>query len=134
MSQPQRERRNRPTALLRLCAALFVICSGSGSRASAQSATPFPTPNQATAKSVTLAPYADTWSFAQQRWWDISSHNSGADYYNQFNAWTYAFDNAAQEYTSPDFHYNNQQVTLTYDSAPGVPYFVGHVDASGLKP
>lgn len=74
-------------------------------------------PNPATSRTVSFVPYADPWASAKERWWDYKNR--------QFDA----FVNGSQS-----FAYNGGQVTLTYDTAPGVPYFVGHIEARGLKP
>lgn len=84
---------------------------------------------------VGLAPYQDTWSAAQQRWWDIaSSHDATGDKYNQYNGWNPTYDSASNDYISTSFAYQSGQLTLTYDQKPNKPYFIGHVDATGLKP
>lgn len=68
-------------------------------------------------KSVTLIPYRDTWASAKPRLWDIEDRK-----------FTSFINN------NPKFVYNTNQVTVTYDSNPTVPYFVGHIEARGLKP
>ena len=79
--------------------------------------------------SNTLVPFRDSWSLAQERWWDISSYHSSQDNYNQFNDWiTSGAPNGKFSYSV------NPQVTLTYDAAPLTPYFQGHIRATGLKP
>lgn len=90
--------------------------------------------------SVTLTSYADTWYASQPRWWDIASYRaSSTNYYNQYNAWSYTGD-ATNGYSSPNFDYatagtpGGPTVTVTYDRAPNVPYFVGRIVASNLKP
>jgi hypothetical protein len=89
--------------------------------------------------------YADTWAQSRQRWWDIASYKGSlSDYYNQYNGWDYTaitdpFRNLLG-YSSTDFSYTDAgqpdgpSVTLTYDKAPSVPYFVGHIEARRLKP
>lgn len=115
-------------------------------------ATPPPTPAPGS-PSIVLSPYADPWSQAQQRWWDIGSYQGTqgkgakaitADFYNQYNGWHYTPNTNSPTpglgYASPDFNYRGAgqpggpTVTLTYDAAPGVPYFVGHIEARHLKP
>src|SRR5687768_4997644 len=86
------------------------------------------TPNPKATRSVTLVPYQDTWTVAVERWWDIASNRSNnVDRYNQYNDWvTNGQPNGKFSYAV------NPQVTLTYDTSPGVPYFVGHIKATGL--
>jgi len=80
---------------------------------------------------IPLVAYQDNWSLAVERWWDIGAYRSGSrDHFNQFNDWVAAntsnhkFDYAARA----------AGVVLTYDRKPGVPYFVAHLSARGLKP
>lgn len=82
-----------------------------------------------------LVAYRDTWPDAQERWWDIGSHMETVDEetvtkYNQYNAW---ITNGA---SNGQFNYASRaaNVRITYEKAPLVPYFVGHVSATGLKP
>ncbi len=71
-------------------------------------------------KTVTMAPMNDPWPAARERFWDIDN--------NPFDAW---ITNGAP---NGQFSYANANVNLTFDRAPGAPYFVGRVQASGLKP
>lgn len=76
-------------------------------------ATPLPTPG-ATA-TLQLQSVADSWAKAAPRWRDIAN-----------NAYSSAF--------RASFSYATARVALSYDRAPNVPYFVGHISARGLKP
>jgi len=69
---------------------------------------------------VGLIPYQDPWPSAQPRWWDI---DDGA--FSDF---------IAKIGTPSQFAYTSGQATLTYDTAPDAAYFVGHIEATGLKP
>jgi hypothetical protein len=69
---------------------------------------------------VDMAPMTDPWPAARERFYDIDN--------NPFNAW---ITNGAP---NGGFSYGNARVQLIYDRAPGVPYFVGRIEASGLKP
>src|SRR5687767_3562502 len=71
-------------------------------------------------KTVTFAPFKEPWASARDRFWDIAD--------NQYNAFVNAIG------TSGAYKYSNASVSLTYDPAPSVPYFVGRIQASGLKP
>lgn len=74
---------------------------------------------------VDLIPVRDPWPSARERWMDISS-----DANHQFNAFLGLDANSSQSYDYP----SHAQVRLTFDAAPSVPYFVGRIDATGLKP
>jgi hypothetical protein len=69
---------------------------------------------------VSFAPMNDPWPLARDRWLDINN--------NQYKAWL------TNGQPNGGFSYGNAQVQLTFDRAPGVPYFVGHIHASNLKP
>lgn len=71
-------------------------------------------------QTVSFAPMQDPWPSARERWLDINN--------NPYNAW---LTNGQPNGT---FSYGNAQVQLTFDRAPGVPYFVGRIRARGLKP
>ena len=75
---------------------------------------PIPVANFRLPATRTLIPFRDPWPATMPRFMDID-------------------DNPL-----PAFHrhfvYTGTQVTLTYDKAPLAPYFVGHIDAHGLKP
>ena len=86
---------------------------------------------------VSLGAYWDPWGPSQNRWWDIASYKSGStDFYNQYNGFApYNFNSTTGEYDTNSFKYGvNGSVTVTYDTAPAVPYFVAHIAATGLKP
>lgn len=83
---------------------------------------------------VGLVPYQDTWADARPRWWDIASYHDTADHYNQYNGWGLSYDSTSGTVSSSVFQYQGGQLTLTYDQKPNKPYFIGHVDATGLKP
>lgn len=107
-----------------LCASALSVAGAQAAKTPRAPATtipraPAPTAfvNESNAASVALVPFADPWPSARDRWWDISNA--------QFNG----FLN-----TSQTFNYNGGQVTLTYDTKPTTPYFVGYIVASGLKP
>jgi hypothetical protein len=62
----------------------------------------------------------DPWPAARERWLDIDN--------NPYNAWlTSGIPNG-------QYSYATARVTLTFDRAPALPYFVGRLRASGLKP
>jgi hypothetical protein len=66
-------------------------------------------------RSLSLVPFTDPWPTAKQRWRDIDDQ----PYASQFRT---------------DFKYTGSQVTLSYEPNPNKPYFVGHIEAHGLKP
>lgn len=67
-------------------------------------------------KTCALVPFRDPWQAARPRWWDINDQ---------------PLSNFLQ---NGQFVYNHQQIVLSYNVAPAVPYFVGHIAAQGLKP
>ncbi len=67
------------------------------------------------ARSVTLIPYREPWTLARPRFMDIDDRPFSDSY-------------------ATSFSYNSAQVTLFYDPTPKTPYFVGKIQASGLKP
>lgn len=67
--------------------------------------------------------YADPWAPARERWWDISTHAE-----RQFDAFL------DLDGSQPWSYANDPQVTITYDSSPSAPYFIGHIQARRLKP
>lgn len=69
---------------------------------------------------VALKPCKDAWSMAQERWWDIAN--------TPYNDWL------TEGKPNNRFSYTARQVTLTYDRAPRGTFFVGRIDATGLKP
>lgn len=71
-------------------------------------------------QTVTLHPCDDPWAASRERYWDIDG--------NQYNDFIDALG------TAKAFSYKAGQVSLTYDQAPDPPYFVGRIQASGLKP
>jgi len=80
--------------------------------------------------SVPLIPFRDTWPVAAPRWWDISN-----DSQRQFDAFL-GLD-GTQQFNYSGIYTDPQRVTqarLTYDTAPDGSYFVGHIEATGLKP
>ncbi len=93
-----------------------------------RAAAPSPTVNSATAKSVTFIPFQDPWAPAKERWYDIS--NDAEKRFDAFLDGRQEF-NYNSAYTNPE---QVSQVTLTFDTAPSVAYFVGHIEARGLKP
>ncbi len=91
----------------------------------------------ATSTPIPLVAYWDPWGLSQNRWWDIASYRSGStDFYNQYNAFApYNYNATTGEYDTASFKYGtNGSVTVSYDTAPSVPYFVAHISATGLKP
>jgi hypothetical protein len=64
-----------------------------------------------------LKPCHDPWQAARERWMDIADNP-----YNAFSDGTQKFD------------YSQAQVTLHYAKNPPVPYFLGRIQARGLKP
>lgn len=81
---------------------------------SATAAPVIPTDNTST-RSVTLVPFNDPTPIARQRFRDIADR----PYSPAFTA---------------SFRYTDSQVILTYRTAPERPYFMGHIEARGLKP
>ncbi|HEY0076200.1 MAG TPA: hypothetical protein VGB77_19010, partial [Abditibacteriaceae bacterium] len=73
---------------------------------------------------VQLKPFNDPWPSKAERWRDVSDHAE-----RDFNA----FLGSTGE-TKQTFNYGNATVTLTYDQAPGTSFFVGKINATGLKP
>jgi hypothetical protein len=63
-----------------------------------------------------LISFADQWGSALPRWWDIGDFGYSTTFRTEFNS-------AA-----------SGTITLRYDSAPTVPYFIGEIRAQGLKP
>ncbi|RYX85926.1 hypothetical protein EON83_03995 [bacterium] len=94
-------------------------------------ATPKPTQPPAGNASVRFVPYNDTWASASERWWDIGSKRiNNQDNANHFNDWLIE----GQPNGKFDYLARANNVVLTYQRAPEVPYFVGHISARGLKP
>lgn len=90
-----------------------------------------PMPTEPTTASVRFVAYADTWADARERWWDMGSQRiNDQDTFNAFNDWV------SQGQPNGAFDYSTRAagVVLTYQRAPGAPYFVGHISARGLKP
>jgi hypothetical protein len=87
-----------------------------------------------TPATVNLVPYADPWPQAEERWMDISGPETHA--YKAFLDGTQKFSYANHYPVNPATGQPVHQTTvqLTYDKAPSVPYFVGHIEARGLKP
>ena len=91
---------------LPLCA--LAGCGGGGSSGSPANATP-------ATRLVALVPFRDPWTRASQRWLDIDDRPFSASFTNSFG-------------------YSSSQVTLSYQTNPTQPYFIGHIEARGLKP
>jgi hypothetical protein len=72
-------------------------------------------PVQPQERTVTLVPYRDPWQYARPRLWDVTDHE-------------------LSDFVKNGYDYSKAQVTLRYDIAPNVPYFVGSLEAKGLKP
>lgn len=87
---------------------------GGGSSGPVAKPTPTPIPTTGTA-TVQLQTVSDSWPKAAPRWRDIGN-----------NAYSNAFRSS--------FSYGTARVTISYQRAPDVPYFVGHISAQGLKP
>lgn len=66
-------------------------------------------------KSIRLIPFKDPWNQARQRFEDIDDFR-----------FSYEFEHS--------FSYKDAVVTLSYNPAPAEKYFVGHIEAKGLKP
>ena len=82
---------------------------------------------QAPSAPIAFVVYRDPWPAGRKRFWDMSN-----DPKRQFNDW---LTKTTPKVPSGAFRYGgNPTVTLTYDTAPLVPFFVGHIDAIGLKP
>lgn len=80
--------------------------------------------------SVKLFPYRDPWLPSRERWRDIADNPLRA-FLSQSQPFSYRNDypsNGGNPST------RQTQVTLSYSTSPGVPYFVGRIDATGLKP
>ncbi|MDQ3814909.1 MAG: hypothetical protein M3347_13275, partial [Armatimonadota bacterium] len=82
-------------------------------------------PAQTTA-SVPLLPYRDPWPAARERWWDLADNPLHA-FLNGEQSFSYSNSGMSGVSATP-------QVVLTYNTAPPAPYFMGHIDAEGLKP
>ncbi len=107
-----------------LGAALLAGCSGASSGPLAPptatptptaGATPTPVPMPGATTTLQLQSVVDSWPKAAPRWRDIAN-----------NAYSSAF--------RASFSYAMAQVALSYDRAPNVPFFAGHISARGLKP
>jgi len=111
---------NLPIAMLALNMALPAFCDSV-----------LPLRMQKASPPIAMTAYQDLWPEARERWWDIGSYRSkGRDGYNQFNDWiSRGAPNGRFDYAA-----RAARVKLTYDQAPGAPYFVGHISARGLKP
>ena len=72
--------------------------------------------------SVRFKPFRDPWRPARERWRDVADNPLSA------------FLSAAQKFSYTGEAGPAPQVTLSYSSAPPVPYFIGRIDATGLKP
>lgn len=125
-------RKNRSTSIAAVAGVLAAWLLAGSQAASGQTipraVAPSPTVNSATAKSVTFIPFQDPWAPAKERWYDSSNAVE-----KRFNA----FLNGTQEFNYNSAYTNTQQatqVTLTFDTAPSVAYFVGRIEARGLKP
>ncbi len=88
---------------------------GNGGALSPANATPSPTSTSNGLATVALKAVTDPWDKAAPRWRDIGN-----------NAYSDSFRRT--------FSYASARVSLSYERAPGVPFFVGHVSARGLKP
>jgi len=75
---------------------------------------------------VTLRPFRDPWPAGRERWWDVADNPFHA-YLDGSQTFSYANAGAKDVDGAP-------QVTLSYHTAPPVPYFIGRIDARGLKP
>jgi len=79
--------------------------------------------------SVKMIPYRDPWLPARERWRDIAD-NPLTGFQNGSQAFSYRNDYS----TAPGVTQRQTLVTLSYSSNPPVPYFIGRIDAKGLKP
>ncbi|RYG73666.1 hypothetical protein EON80_03125 [bacterium] len=66
-------------------------------------------------RSISLIPFNDPDNQSQQRWLDIDDRPYAPDFRNVFR-------------------YKAGQVILSYDPNPEKPFFIGHIEAQGLKP
>jgi hypothetical protein len=80
--------------------------------------------------SLPLIAIADPWEAAQPRWRDIGNTPFHAFLGGQQR---FSYENS-YPYRPGGTPIWNTQATLIYDRAPGVPYFVGRIQARGLKP
>ena len=104
--------RKHPCAVGVVILAVFSLaflpgCGGSSDPSSTGAVLPLPS-DRSYDKTVTLVPFNDAWPSSAERLLDVGDIS--------FNL------NVAP------------QITVKYDSAPGVPYFVGAIKAQGLKP
>jgi hypothetical protein len=88
---------------------IFNGCGGGGASGGDKGGSP------QLSRSVILAPYREPWQQARPRFMDIDDR---------------PFSNAFAQ----NFSYATADVTLFYDPTPQSPYFIGKIQASGLKP
>ena len=81
---------------------------------------------------VTLKYYRDPWPAGRQRWWDITGNATGSRQRYK------AFLEGDQAFSYRNFYPAGSnritQVRLVYDKRPAAKYFVGYINAKGLKP
>ncbi|MBC6436096.1 hypothetical protein FM036_44750 [Nostoc sp. HG1] len=80
--------------------------------------------------SVKMIPYRDPWRPARERWRDIADNPLSA-FINGSQKFSYRNDYPIGTNGIPT---RETAVTLSYASAPPTPYFIGRIDAKGLKP
>jgi hypothetical protein len=79
--------------------------------------------------SVQMKPYRDPWLPSRERWRDIADNPLTA-----FQKGAQSFSYRPQPLAGGEIATQAPQVTLSYSTAPPVPYFIGRIDAQGLKP
>jgi hypothetical protein len=99
----------RPSSVALMLFTIFGVssCGGGGSQGAAR------VPKNM--RSVALIPFDDPSWEARQRWLDIADQPYSGRFTNEFR-------------------YTAGQVVLSYDPDPSTPYFIGHIEARGLKP
>jgi hypothetical protein len=113
----------------RVVAALLAGAAGAAAVPGAQA--PAQAQMQAPSAPIELVANRDPWAPARPRWWDISN--------SPFNGFLsegqeFRYDNAYSLSPTTGLPVWDTRVTLTYDTAPNVAYFVGRIEARGLKP
>jgi hypothetical protein len=113
---------HRPLSSRSALALLLTATAGSSAVSQAQMVTP--------SAPVTFKPHADPWAPGRERFWDIRNNSfngflSGSQEFRYDNAYKLKADG------TPSW---NTQVSLTYDKTPATSYFMGRIEARGLKP
>jgi len=85
---------------------------------------------QSPSQPLTFEAHADPWPSARPRFFDIRN-NAFNGFLTQGQEFSYENVYSTNASGAPVW---NTQVTLTYDKTPATPYFVGRIEARGLKP